>query len=133
MINDKEGSALEANSFGNLLVNHLKIKKEYIDLTPALEGMGAYKYLTQENMSKLSQMGNWHEEFPKNDLMRKVFCYAMVRHRLRLVEALRYAEEHNLLEVGGAHKVVKKHTINTSRLKTIWDCLENSQWTVVLM
>jgi len=117
MMPEKQGNP-EAEKFGAMMANRLGIQTKTIDLSGLLKQAGAYDFVLaripgraiREKVVKtyfaVSRANPYLQGIrgERPPLFGKGFSAMNVKHRLRLVMAYRFAEEHNLMVVGCAHR-----------------------------
>jgi NAD+ synthase len=117
MLPEKKGNP-DAMDYAQLMAKSLGIRTVIIDISDILKPIGTYEFITNRLGSTRFQ-----KSFVKNvlpDITRNLFIQGIQgkgkpivrrgmasmysKHRIRFVVAYKFAEEHNLLEVGCAHK-----------------------------
>lgn len=111
----------EANRYGQLIADHLDIKRRKINISPILRGLGTANILLSAvsgrgmfkgTINQLLKMTNQSSPKIYMDLLtgnldsigRKVNSKAGSKQRARLLVTYKIAEEHNLMVAGASHK-----------------------------
>lgn len=115
----------EALTYGRLIARHLGIQTKISSIDRNLRSFGAsnailslisgrpfWQALTQRVMRRLghSIQGDYLLSLQGNlnPQRRRFIATINTKHRIRMVKAFKYAEEHNLLVVGATHKTEKR-------------------------
>jgi NAD+ synthase len=115
----EQGGNPQASHFAGILAEWLGIETETIDITKILKAVGTYsyplyriptrrlkKYAVRSHEMAADGENNYLKflEGTARPLIQKGMASFYSKQRVRLVVTYRYAEEHNLLVVGSAHK-----------------------------
>lgn len=114
LLPEKQGNP-EATSYANLIAKSLGIGTQTIDISKTLAALGAYDFALSRvpgrrlkaRLVRSFNRGNQILELNRgtaSDLTRRGAASFFIKQRVRLVATYKYAEEHNLLVCGSAHK-----------------------------
>jgi NAD+ synthase len=112
---EKQGNP-EAGRYASLIVDALGIETHTIDISAALEGLGAYDFALSKMPGRRLKAGlvrsfsGRHNQIlalhsgRQSRFARRGAASFLIKQRVRLVAIYKYAEERNLLVCGSAHK-----------------------------
>jgi NAD+ synthase len=114
LLPEKQGNP-DATSYANLIAESLGVETYTVDISKALAALGAYDFALSKipgrwlkaRLVRSFNRGNQILELNKgtaSDLARRGAASFFIKQRVRLVATCKYAEEHNLLVCGSAHK-----------------------------
>jgi len=117
MLHDREETP-EAKNYAETIAKHLDIHVNRFDISPILSKLQVYRFFSKFFPSRkksrpiLLDMFKSIDENPfiefhkgmQNHAIRKGISLINCKHRVRLIYAYQFAEEHNLLVVGAAQK-----------------------------
>ena len=117
ILREKRGNP-DAERYARVVAGHLGIRTEVTDISPVLSKLGVYRFVTGLLPSRklagrlvrrymAAYEGNPYLDHKKGvdrPLIHRGFAMINAQHRVRLVYAYRYVEQHNLMLVGCSHR-----------------------------